>query len=87
MNGKLIKGLLDKGSSTSLISFDTYDRLGKPRSIEVSSNKKLVANYSALKKVGSVDIKIQLNQNPGSSLKTFLRTADTDYPSFLVWSS
>ena len=49
MNGKLATGVLDSGSSTSLISFDTYERLGKPESIKDFNNKVLAANSSGLK--------------------------------------
>ena len=74
---------LVSGSSISLISFDTYERLGKPGSMNAFNNKVLAANNLALKIVGSVDIINQFKPNSGDLAQEFLITADNCLPCFL----
>ena len=85
LNGKSVRGLLDSGSSILLISFDTYEQLGKPGSMKAFNIIVLAANNSALKIVGSVDIKIQMKPKSGDFVQEFLITADNCLPCIFGW--
>ena len=85
LNGKLVSGALDSGSSIVLISFDTYGTLGKPGSIKAINNKVLATNNSASKIVVSVDVKIQMKLISVELTHEFLITADNCLPCLLVW--
>ena len=63
LNEKLVTGFSDTGSRFLLISFDTYERLGKPRSIKVFNNKVLAV---LTKELAVWTSKSKLNQNSES---------------------
>ena len=73
------------GSSISFVSFDTYERLGKPGSIKAFNSKVLAANSSMFQKLGSVDIKIQMKPKSGDIARNILITADNCLPCLLGW--
>ena len=76
LNRKLVTGLLHSGSSISLMSFDTYERIEKPGSLKAFNNKVLAAKNSELKTVGSLDIKLKNKPKSGEFNQGFSITAD-----------
>ena len=60
LHGKRCVGLIDSGSSISLLSWSTYEKLGKPRIVQTYTKRVLTANNSAVKIIGRVTLLLQL---------------------------
>ena len=60
LHGNRCFGLIDSGSSISLLSWSTYEKLGKPGIVQTYAKRVLTANNSAVKKIGRVTFLVQL---------------------------
>ena len=56
LHGNRCVGLIDNGSSISLLSWSTYEKLGKPGIVQTYTKRVLTANNSAVKIIGRVTI-------------------------------
>ena len=76
IHGNKCVGLIDSGSSVSLVSQDTCDRLGKPGKLEKYDKRVIAANNSAVQIVGKVKLFVQFKPKTQEIEQEFLVTAD-----------
>ena len=76
IHGHKCIGLVDSGSSVSLISQGTYERLGKPGKLEAYNKRVLAANNSSVQIVGKVNLFVQFKPRTQEIEQEFLVTAE-----------
>ena len=76
LHGNRCVGLIDSGSSISLLSWTTYEKLGKPGIVQTYTNRVLTANNSAVEIIGSVTRLVQLQPRLPEVEQEFVITAD-----------
>ena len=76
LHGKRSVGLIDSGSSVSLLSWSTYEKLGKPGIVQTYTKRVIKANNSAVKIIGRVTLLLQLQPRLPEVEQEFVITAD-----------
>ena len=76
IHGHKCIGLVDSGSSVSLISQGTYERLGKPGKLEAYNKRVLAANNSSVQIMGKVNLFVQFKPKTQEIEQEFLVTAE-----------
>ena len=76
LHGNRWVGLIDSGSSISLLSWSTYEKLGKPGIVQTYTKRVLTANNSAVKIIGRVTLLVQLQPRLPEGEQEFVKTAD-----------
>ena len=76
LHGNRCVGLIDSGSSISLLSWSTYEKLGKPGIVQTYTKRVLTANNSAVNLIGRVTLLVQLQPRLPEVEQEFVITAD-----------
>ena len=76
LHGNRCVGLIDSGSSISLLGWSTYQKLGKPGFVQTYTKRLLTANNSAVKITGRVKLLVQLQPRLTEIEQEFVMTAD-----------
>ena len=76
LHGNRCVGLIDSGSRISLLSWSTYEKLGKPGIVQTYTKRVLTANNSAVKIIGRVTLLVQLQPRLPEVEQEFVITAD-----------
>ena len=76
LHGNRCVGLIDSGSSISLLRWSTYEKLGKPGIVQPYAKRVLTANNSAVKIIGRVTLLVQLQPGLPEVEQEFVMTAD-----------
>ena len=76
LHGNRCVGLIDTGSSISLLSWSTYEKLGKTGIVQTYTKRVLTANNSAVKIIGRVKLLLQLQTRLPEAEQEFVITAD-----------
>ena len=83
LHGNRCVGLIDSGSSISLLSLSTYENLGKPGLVQTYTKRVLTANNSAVNIIGRVTLLVQLQPRLPEVEQEFVITADEGIESLL----
>ena len=76
LHGNRCVGSIDSGSSISLLSWSTYEKLGKRGIVQTYTKRVLTANNSAVKIIGKVTLLVQSKQRLPEVEQEFVITAD-----------
>ena len=77
LHGNRCVGLIDSGSSISLLSWSTlWEKLGNPGIVQTYTKRVLTANNSAVKTIGRVTLLVQLQPRLPEVEQEFVITAD-----------
>ena len=76
LHGNRCVGLIDSGSSISLLSWSTYEKLGKPGIVQTYTKRLLTAHKSAVKIIGRRKLLVQLQPRLPEVEQEFVITAD-----------
>ena len=76
LHGNRCVRLIDSGSSISILSWSTYEKLGKPGIVQTYTKRVLTANNSAVKIIGRVTLLVQLQPRISEVEQEFVITVD-----------